>query len=152
MRVCVCVCVSVFVCVSVCVFQSASSMQKEMSDFNYRGDKKQDAQIDECHLIYTLFLNSKSVSLLSLFLPEGTVLAPHHCRNSPHTEFKMLFCSELRLILRSGMASAHFQTWQSPRKASRCYGTPPLSSPTSHCCLSAPIQTPWREQLGLCRT
>lgn len=114
--------------------------------------EKQNARIDECHLIYTLFMNSKSLSLLPLFLPEGTMLAPHHRQTSPHTEFKMLFYSELCLIFRSGTASAHFQTWRSPRKASRCCGTPPLSSPTSHCCLSAPTQTPWREQLGLCRT
>lgn len=50
------------------------------------------------------------------------------------------------------MVLARFQTWRSPPKASRCCGTPPLSSPTSHCCLSAQTQTPWREQLGLCRT
>lgn len=76
----------------------------------------------------------------------------HSTAVKPHlTEFWMLFFSELCVIFRSGTASAHFQTWRSPRKASRCYGTPPSLSPTSHCCLSAPTQTPWREQLGLCR-
>lgn len=111
--------------------------------------EEENAQINECHLIYTLFMNSES---LSLFPPEGTTLAPYHCQTSPHTESEMLFYSELCLILRSGTASAHFQTWPSPRKASRCYGTLLSSSPTSHCCLSAPIQTPWREQPVLCRT
>lgn len=45
---------------------------------------------DECHLIYTLFMKSKSLSLLSLFLPEGTMLALSHIQTLPHTEFKML--------------------------------------------------------------
>lgn len=56
------------------------------------------------------------------------------------------------LSFRSGTASGPSRTWLSLRKASRCCGTPPSSSPTSRCCLSAPTRTRWREQPGLCRT
>lgn len=135
-----------------CFFQTHHQCRRKCQISITEEIEKQNAQINECQLIYTLLMNSKSSLSPLLFFPEGTVLAPYHYQTSPHTEFKMLFHPELCLIFRSGMVSAHFQTWRSPRKASRCCGTPPSSSPISHCCLSAPTQTPWREQLGLCRT
>lgn len=51
-------------------------MQGEMS-ISITGDiENENAQINECQLIYTLFMNSESLSLFSLFSPEGTTLAP----------------------------------------------------------------------------
>lgn len=43
------------------ILQNASSVLDEMSDFNYRGQSKAECTNRWCHVIYTLFMNSKSL-------------------------------------------------------------------------------------------
>ncbi len=45
-----------------CIYQDAPLTQEEIQISITEEIEKQNAQIDECHLIYTLFMNSKSLS------------------------------------------------------------------------------------------
>lgn len=97
---------------------------------------KQNVQIDECHLIYTLFMNSKSLSLFSQLLPEGTTLALYHCQTSPHTEFKMLFS-----ILNYVSSSTVGRRWPISRLGGAPERHPDVVAP--HHCQALPHTAVW---------
>lgn len=71
--------------VYVCVFYERHHQCRRKCQISITEEiEKQKAQTDECHLSYTLFMNSKSVSL---FLPEGTMrpsttVKPRYAQNS----------------------------------------------------------------------